>query len=70
LFRRFAGTEDHFRESFPQRPVQIHLGEGEFRDRRGLKPSENNIEFHRTAAEIFQKFSPFLGRHGAILPGE
>ena len=70
LLRCFAGTEDHFRETFAQRAVGIDLSEREFRYRRSLKSAQDRLHIGGTGSKFFQEIPPFLRRHGAIFAKE
>ena len=68
LLGRFARAKNHFGETFPQRPVGVHLGETEVRHRGGLKRVQHLIATHAAGAKLFKELNGYSRRHARKLP--
>src|SRR5438093_680902 len=68
LRRRFAGAENDFRETFPQRAVGIHLGESEVRQWRGLKSAQHPVACDLSGAQFVQQLDGFRRGHRLRMP--
>lgn len=65
---RLARAKDDFGKAFAQRPVRVHLGEAEIRDRRGLKRMQHLIAAHAAGAKLFEELDGFSRRHWPTMP--
>src|SRR5262245_11735702 len=67
LLWRFAFTVDHLRKIFPQRSLQIHLGEPDIYNGRPLKSLQHLLAAYRARAKLLQQSDRFRCRHAASM---
>jgi hypothetical protein len=68
LFWRFARSKNHFRETFPQRPMRIHVSEPEVRCRCGLKCPQHCVPAYPSGAKFLQQLDRLSCCHAPKVP--